>query len=108
MCTRLLIWMACHIGRFDSYTTHFDMRMIMITKKQWNQICDLIRQRRSENKDVYYGKHQHKIQACFAYRNMILLSDEIDIKLTHDSFKNCSYKEVKNRFYYIEIKSIDQ
>ena len=80
----------------------------MITKNQWNELCEKIRTKRKEDKDVYFGKHQHNIQACFAFRNIILISDENNTKLTHKSFPNQSFRQVKEQFYWVEIHNMNE
>jgi len=78
----------------------------MITKKQWKELCDKIRLKRNEGKDIYYGIHQHRIQACFSYGEIVILTDAAETKLSYTSFPNQSYHQVSSQFYWIEIHNL--
>ena len=80
----------------------------MITKSQWKELCQKIREKRNEGKDIYFGNHPHKIGACFQYRDFILLADEKDTKITYKDFPNQSYQRVKSQFFWTEIHNFNE
>jgi len=76
----------------------------MITKSQWKELCQKIREKRNEGKVIYFGKYSHhKVQACFQYRDFILLADFNDTKIKHKDFINQSYEKVKSQFFWTEV-----
>jgi len=80
----------------------------MITIKQWKELCNNIREKRLEGKDIYFGNNDHRIVACFAYRDIILLANEMNEKITHKYFKNQSYQTVKSKFYWVEKHNFNE